>query len=100
MTDLKVGDIVHVRGKIHAITREYAASLLISFDCGRDYARATPAEIVRLERRCPKIGVGSTIQSKNDCCHGTVLAIDGVEAWVKWYDGRRSTVLIIELIPV
>lgn len=56
MTDIKVGDIVHVRGKVTNMEPYDDASYTISFDGGRDFALVTRDEIVHVKRRQFKVG--------------------------------------------
>lgn len=87
MTDIKVGDIVHVRGEVHFREPNYSAQYMISFDGGRDYARVTRAEIVHVEPRQFKVGD----RVRNNCISPqcmTIIAIDGPFAWIKTDDPR------------
>ena len=89
LTDLKVGDIVHVRGEVTNMKPHNGAWYTISFDGQRDYALVTRDKIVHVERR--QFKVGDRVQPDwHDSYDMKIIAIDGSFAWLKSHDPRRG----------
>lgn len=101
MTDLKLGDIVHVRGEVTNMKLHNGAWYVISFDGQRDHALVTRDKIVHVERRQFKVGDKVRNNSISSQCM-TIVAIDRPFAWLKsddpLFSETRSTILLDKLI--
>lgn len=87
MTDYRKGDVVHVKGE--CVGTMISNAVLVRFDC--THALVPVADIVKVEKRVPK--VGDTVTWGSGYTKYRLVAIDGTFAWLHHEDfGFRTEV--------
>lgn len=95
--DVKVGDVVHVRGVVQYWTVDGAP--MMGFAEQPDIIRVGLSSIVHVEPRSLKVGdTVRFIRFKNGTPGGQkIVAIAGDDAWLEWPEGSHMTAKLVDL---
>jgi hypothetical protein len=89
--DVKVGDVVHVRGKVEQSS--VFGYPFVAFDGAGPAICVKVADVVHVEPRpLPVICIGDKVRKGGNGSTAQVIGRDGDMLWVKWdLDGSRGT---------